>query len=47
MNKQEFLKELEAALHGMPKEDVAERIGFYSEIIELIRREPILWMINI
>ena len=34
MNKQEFLKELEAALHGMPKEDVAERIGFYSEIID-------------
>lgn len=34
MNKQEFLLELEAALCGLPKEDVAERIAFYNEIIE-------------
>lgn len=34
MNKQEFLNELENALYGMPKEDIAERISFYSEIIE-------------
>ena len=34
MNKQEFLNELEKALRGMPQQDIAERIGFYSEIID-------------
>lgn len=34
MNKQEFLSELEAALGGLPKDDIAERIDFYSEIID-------------
>ncbi len=34
MNKQEFLAELKAELTGMPREDLEERIGFYSEIID-------------
>ena len=34
MNKQEFLLALEAALCGLPKGDVSERIDFYSEIID-------------
>ena len=34
MNKQEFLLALEAALGGLPKGDVSERIDFYSEIID-------------
>ena len=34
MNKQEFLLALEAALGGLPKDDVSERIDFYSEIID-------------
>ncbi len=34
MNKQEFLNELEKALRGMPQQDIAERIVFYSEIID-------------
>lgn len=34
MNKQEFFAELKAKLTGMPKEDIEERIGFYSEIID-------------
>lgn len=34
MNKQEFLSALEKGLHGLPKNDVAERLSFYSEIID-------------
>ena len=34
MNKQQFLLALEAALGGLPKDDVSERIDFYSEIID-------------
>ncbi|MBE6539101.1 MAG: DUF1700 domain-containing protein [Ruminococcaceae bacterium] len=34
MNKQEFLSELKERLSGLPQEDVAERIGFYSEMID-------------
>ena len=34
MNKQEFLSNLESALCGLPKDDIAERIDFYSEIID-------------
>ena len=34
MNKQEFLEKLEKSLRGLPPEDIAERIGFYNEIIE-------------
>ncbi len=34
MNKQEFLIGLEAKLSGLPKKDVQDRIGFYSEMID-------------
>ena len=34
MNKSEFLKELEKNLKGLPKEDIDERIEFYSEAID-------------
>lgn len=34
MNKQEFLSALEKGLHGLPKNDVAERLSFYSEMID-------------
>ena len=34
MNKTEFLNELEARLKGLPKEDVEERLEFYSEAID-------------
>ena len=34
MNKQEFLWALEEGLKGLPKEDIRERLNFYSEIIE-------------
>ena len=34
MNKQEYLKELESRLQGLPKEDIANRIEFYSEMID-------------
>lgn len=34
MNKQEFLAELKAKLTRMPQEDIEERIGFYSEIMD-------------
>ena len=34
MNKQEFLKELEKALSGLPREDIAERLSFYGEMID-------------
>ena len=34
MNKSEFLKELEKNLKGLPKEDIDERIEFYSEMID-------------
>ncbi|MBR3145084.1 MAG: DUF1700 domain-containing protein [Clostridia bacterium] len=34
MNKTEFLSRLKSALTGLPEEDIAERIEFYSEIID-------------
>ena len=34
MTKQEFLSQLEQALSGLPKEDIAERLEFYSEMID-------------
>lgn len=34
MNKQEFLSELRKRLSGLPKYDVDERLGFYSEMID-------------
>ncbi len=34
MNKQDFLKKLQAELAGLPESDVAERLAFYSESIE-------------
>ena len=34
MNKEKFLKELENRLGGLPKEDIRDRIEFYSEIID-------------
>ena len=34
MNKQEFLTALEEGLRGLPREDVEERLAFYSEMID-------------
>ena len=34
MNKQVFLKKLQAELSGLPEGDIAERLAFYSESIE-------------
>ena len=34
MSKQEFLAALEEGLSGLPREDVDERLGFYSEMID-------------
>ena len=34
MNKQEFLSELRKGLSGIPKEDLEERLNFYSEMID-------------
>ncbi len=34
MNKLEFLTELSSKLHGLPKKDIAERLNFYSEMID-------------
>ena len=34
MTKAEFLANLEEALYGLPKEDIDERINFYSEMID-------------
>ncbi len=34
MNKQEFLSGLKAKLIGLPQDDIDERIGFYSEMID-------------
>lgn len=34
MNKKEFLKELEDRLQGLPKEDIDEKIEFFSEMID-------------
>lgn len=34
MNKQEFLKELKLGLSGLSAEDIEERLGFYSEMID-------------
>ena len=34
MNKQEFLMKLRKALSGLPKDDIDERLTFYSEMID-------------
>ncbi len=34
MKKSEFLKKLEAGLAGLPREDIDERLAFYSEMID-------------
>ena len=34
MSKQEFLTELRKGLAGLPKDDIEERLAFYSEMIE-------------
>ena len=34
MNKQEFLDQLRLELSGLPKEDLEERLNFYSEMID-------------
>lgn len=34
MKKQEFLTQLRSGLNGLPQEDIEERIGFYSEMID-------------
>lgn len=34
MHKQEFLAELEAGLSGLPRDDIAERLTFYREMID-------------
>ena len=34
MNKQEFLAQLRKGLTGLPKDDIDERLTFYSEMIE-------------
>lgn len=34
MNKQEFLDKLEKGLHGLPQNDIKERLIFYSEMID-------------
>lgn len=34
MNKQEFLNSLSKGLSGLPQEDISERVGFYSEMID-------------
>lgn len=34
MNKQEFLVQLRKALSGLPKDDIEERLTFYSEMID-------------
>jgi len=34
MNKQEFLARLRKGLHGLPQDDIDERLTFYNEMIE-------------
>ena len=34
MDKQTFLKQLKAALSGLPKQEIKERLNFYSEMID-------------
>ena len=34
MNKQEFLAQLRKGLSGLPKDDIDERLAFYSELID-------------
>lgn len=34
MNKREFLAQLRRGLHGLPQEDIEERVIFYSEMID-------------
>ena len=34
MNKREFIENLRKALNGLPKDEVAERLSFYSEMID-------------
>ena len=39
MTKEEFLKELESKLSGLPKDEIKNRIDFYSEMIDDIIEE--------
>lgn len=39
MNKQEFLSELRKRLSRLPKQEIEERIGFYSEMIDDLMEE--------
>ena len=34
MNKKEFLAQLRKGLSGLPREDIEDRLAFYSEMIE-------------
>lgn len=34
MSKQEFLEQLRRGLSGLPREDIEERLKFYSEMLE-------------
>ncbi len=34
MNKSEFLSSIQSGLRGLPKEDIEERLSFYSEMID-------------
>ena len=34
MTKKEFLNELERKLKGLPKQDIEDRLSFYSEMID-------------
>lgn len=42
MRKQEFLNKLKQGLSGMPKDDVEERLAFYSEMIDDYMEEGLL-----
>ena len=39
MNKNEFLENLHKSLSGLPKEEIAQRLNFYSEIIDDLMEE--------
>lgn len=42
MNKQEFLDELRKGLHGLPQNDIEERLTFYNEMIDDRMEEGIM-----
>ena len=42
MNKQEFLEKLRMGLNGLPKDDLDERLNFYSEVIDDRMEEGLL-----